>query len=110
MLTFQKFSEINSKRNQEVFPKLGWTESHWSNAIAGETGELCNMIKKRSRYELYEYKKESDNISIEELGKELADIVCYADLLATELGLNLENCIKQKFNEVSDRYGCDIKL
>lgn len=80
---------------------LDWTLADWSNAIAGETGEMCNLIKKIRR---------GDDVDVREVGKELADIVIYADLLADKLGLNLSDCIQQKFNEVSDRIGSEIKI
>jgi NTP pyrophosphatase (non-canonical NTP hydrolase) len=106
MLTFQRFSEINRLRNALHFPDCAkWEEAHWGNALAGEAGELCNIIKKRHRGW-----KESDNISDEEVGKEIADIICYCDLLAGKIGKNLADIVTQKFNEVSDRYDCDIKL
>jgi NTP pyrophosphatase (non-canonical NTP hydrolase) len=82
-------------------PCLEWTLADWSNAIAGETGEMCNMIKKIRR---------GDAIDPKEVGKELADIIIYADILASLLGLDLSDCIVQKFNEVSDRVGSDVKI
>jgi NTP pyrophosphatase (non-canonical NTP hydrolase) len=80
---------------------LEWTLADWSNAIAGETGEMCNLIKKIRR---------GDDIDPKEVGKELADIVIYADILASLLGLELSDCVVQKFNEVSDRVGSDVKI
>jgi NTP pyrophosphatase (non-canonical NTP hydrolase) len=75
----------------------------WATALAGETGELCNLIKKVER---------GDNIlSIhEQLSKEAADIVIYLDLLCTKLDIDLQAAIIQKFNEVSDRVNSPIKL
>jgi NTP pyrophosphatase (non-canonical NTP hydrolase) len=80
---------------------LEWSLADWSNAIAGETGEMCNLIKKIRR---------GDDIDPKEVGKELADIVIYADILASVLGLNLADCITQKFNEVSDRVKSEVKI
>lgn len=80
---------------------LEWTLADWSNAIAGETGEMCNLIKKIRR---------GDDIDPREVGKELADIVIYADILASLLGLELSDCVVQKINEVSDRVGSDVKI
>lgn len=78
-----------------------WSLADWSNALAGETGELCNWIKKIRR---------GDNIDLAEVGKELADIVIYADLLADKLGLSLSDCITSKFNEVSERVHSSVKI
>jgi NTP pyrophosphatase (non-canonical NTP hydrolase) len=106
MLTFDKFSETNRRRNREYFADCKeWLEVDWGNAIAGEVGELCNMIKKRRRSW-----KDSDRIPDVELGKEIADAICYLDLLADKLGLNLGEIVASKFNEISDRYDCNIKL
>lgn len=108
MLTFEKLREINSRRNltlHELYKCRNWDEVDWSNAIAGEAGEICNATKKRSRGA-----KPEDQIPLLELGKEIADTVLYCDLLASHLGLKLEDLVELKFNEVSDRYNCDIKL
>ena len=106
MLSFEEFSKINRQRNSEYFADCKeWLEVDWGNAIAGEAGELCNMIKKRRRNW-----KESDRIPDEDLGKEIADVVCYLDLLANKLGLSLEEIVRNKFNEISNRYDCPVKL
>lgn len=47
---------------------------------------------------------------IKEIGKELADIITYADLFAARLGIDLGQIVRDKFNEVSDRVGSEIKL
>ena len=51
-----------------------------------------------------------DNIPASELGKELADIIMYVDLIAAKAGLSLSQCVIDKFNEVSDRIGSDVKF
>lgn len=101
-LSFNELSFVNSKRCEASFHPIDqWSPTDWACALAGETGEACNLIKKLHR---------GEDINIEEIGKELADVVIYADLLATRLGLNLGDCVKEKFNEVSDRVGSNIKL
>lgn len=100
-LSFEKLKEINDRRNQLFFECHDWTLTDWGCAIAGEVGETCNKLKKRRRGEI---------VSLEEIGDEIADVVLYADLLATKLGLDLGECVKRKFNIVSDRVGADIKL
>jgi NTP pyrophosphatase (non-canonical NTP hydrolase) len=100
----EKLRKANAIRlyNTPAYAKcLDWTLADWSNAIAGETGEMCNLIKKIRR---------GDAIDVKEVGKELADIVIYADILASLLELNLGECVKEKFNEVSDRVGSDVKI
>lgn len=75
----------------------------WSTAVAGEAGELCNIIKKVTRGDSI------PNYRVE-VGKEAADVVIYLDLLCTKIGIRLEDYIIIKFNEVSDRVKSDIKL
>lgn len=104
-LQFNQLRKANDRRAIEVFGHEAgledWSPAEWTNALAGEAGELCNLTKKMLR---------DGNISREEIGKEIADVVIYADLVALRLGLKLEDLVRQKFNEVSDRRGSDIKL
>lgn len=46
----------------------------------------------------------------ENIGKELADVVIYADLLAARLGISLGDAVRKKFNEVSERVGSDVRI
>jgi len=72
--------------------------------MAGECGEACNLTKKMLRGD------RGGKKDIKELGKEIADVVVYADLLAAAAGINLEKAIIQKFNEVSKRRKSKIRL
>lgn len=105
-LTFRRLRKTNVRRCNTAFAhKLdNWSLAEWSNAMAGEAGETCNVTKKilRGDHPLDHYKKD--------LAKEIADVVVYADLLAAAAGINLEKAVIQKFNEVSDRRNCNIKL
>lgn len=49
-------------------------------------------------------------VTAADVGKELADVVIYADLWAQHLGLDLEELIRNKFNEVSVRHGAPERL
>lgn len=102
MITFEQLKKANETRCGAAFhPIQSWSPTDWACAMAGECGEACNMIKKLRR---------GDDIDIAEIGKELADVVIYADLLALRLGLDLGDCVVQKFNEVSERRGSDVRL
>lgn len=106
-IEIDNFSFINAKRAQEFgFGKNGQNleslpEIYWSNALCGEAGELANMIKKRHL---------GKEIPTKDVLKEIADIVTYADILCTKLGGKLSDVLVEKFNEVSDRHGCEIKI
>lgn len=41
-----------------------------------------------------------------DLGKEIADVFTYLDLIATKNGINIWEEVKEKFNEVSDEMQC----
>ena len=106
-LRFSQLHNASYRRAVEVFGHQeglrDWSPAEWSNALAGEAGELCNMTKKLLR-------DGPASIDMAELGKEIADVVIYADLVATRMGFKLEDLVRQKFNEVSERRGSDIKL
>ena len=128
MLTFKKFSEANLQRCNESFrPIQEWSPNDWATAMAGECGEACNVAKKMRRlfekpevaqyYRMikplkYSHKEEISQYEYlrGELARELADVITYVDLFATRMGINLEDALISKFNEVSDRVYSTIKL
>lgn len=69
--------------------------SYWGCALAGEVGELCNMIKK--------YERDGQLFSKEQYGHELADIFIYTVLTARQLDINLEQAIIEKLAIVEKR-------
>lgn len=102
-LTFSRLRKTNVTRCEKYIKHrlTEWTAAEWSNAMAGECGEACNLTKKLRR---------GDKIDIKDIGKELADVVCYADLLAAKLGIDLGDAIVEKFNEVSHRWNVPMYL
>jgi len=85
-----------------------WTILEWAGAMCGEAGEAANVAKKIRRDGPF-YGRELVQMRTA-LAHELADVVCYAVLVAERMGIDLQDAIREKFNEVSDRRGCDIKL
>jgi NTP pyrophosphatase (non-canonical NTP hydrolase) len=81
-----------------------WALSAWSNAVLGELGEAANIIKKieRGDFPLEQVR--------EILGKELADVLTYLDILAYRVGVDLGRATIEKFNEVSVRVGSTVRL
>lgn len=101
-LNFKKLRKVNLKRCEQSFhPLHDWSGTDWACAVAGEVGEACNIIKKFKR---------GDYVTLSDLESEIADIIIYVDLLAAFYGIDLSECVKDKFNEVSDRVGSNIKL
>lgn len=101
-LDFDRLRRANVRRCEDVFhPLNSWSPQDWACAMAGETGEACNLIKKMRR---------GEPIDLAEIGDELADVVIYADLLAARLGIDLGEAVRVKFNHVSTKRGSEVKL
>jgi NTP pyrophosphatase (non-canonical NTP hydrolase) len=81
-----------------------WALSTWCNAVLGELGELANLIKKIERGDCTLEEKRAD------VGKELADVLTYLDILAFRCGVDLGQATIDKFNEVSRRVGVPVRL
>lgn len=81
-----------------------WSPAQWLQAVVGEVGEYANLRKKHERGDVdaEAFKKEAAD--------ELADIVCYLDILAFQLGINLGEATMNKFNRVSERVGCKVQI
>jgi NTP pyrophosphatase (non-canonical NTP hydrolase) len=77
------------------------------NELAGETGEVCNVIKKLER-ERHGWSGSRD--TKEHLAQELADIVICADLVAIAAGIDLDAAVEAKFNETSEKVGLPHRL
>ena len=93
-----------------------WSPGDWMTAIVGELGEAANIMKKvrRGDYALDDVvtfkEKEGPTTPRKELAKEFADVACYLDILAMQFDVDLGDTIVEKFNEVSARFNCDVKL
>lgn len=92
-----------NKARQDKYPS-GWDLPRWGNAVAGETGEMCNIIKKIDRGD---FNLDSGR---QDLADEVGDIVCYLDLLCQHAGIDLKSAIVHKFNKTSYKIGSDITL
>ena len=113
-MNIKEFQETNKKRSLESFPGCKkWTLGDWGNALAGETGELCNFIKKIRRIEV-EASTLNSNMSMGELikavGEEMGDIMSYLANIASELNLDLEKETVKKFNKVSEILDSEYRL
>jgi NTP pyrophosphatase (non-canonical NTP hydrolase) len=75
--------------------------------LAGEVGEACNIIKKMERERIG---IRGARATLEELAEELADIVICADLIAMDVGIDLDAAIARKFNITSQKYGLTTRM
>lgn len=120
-LTFGKLRDANRRRLPLFKNRAGqvahekadgsdWNIAEWMNAVAGEVGEACNYAKKLRRGDFGEPGSAAYRQGELLLLDEIADFVVYGDLAAMQAHGDLGQAVIKKFNEVSDRVGCDVKL
>ena len=114
-LTFAALRSANTQRLPQFKNKHGglahskpdgsdWSPAQWLQAVVGELGEYANLRKKHERGDVdaVEFQREAAD--------ELADVATYLDILAMQLGVDLGKAIASKFNRVSERVGCGVRL
>lgn len=106
-LTFDELREANYRRQREWDEGSKLTEEYFGNALAGETGEACNVVKKLARQRMG---LRGSRATAEDLAKELADVIIYADLLAKSFNIDLGEAVRAKFNETTIKYNLTTKL
>lgn len=102
-----RLPQFKNRKGEYVHTKADgsdWALSAWSNAVAGEAGELCNLIKKieRGDHTLEEVR--------EEVAYEIADVITYLDILALRCGIDMGDATRVKFNIVSERVGVNVRI
>lgn len=109
-ISFDNLRKVNVLR-MEYFGHgdlaTGWNVAEWGCALAGETGELCNILKKINRNAGFD---PSYNELRHLAAEEIADVAIYLDLISSKLGLHLDGCIKRKFNQTSEKHGFPHRL
>lgn len=66
--------------------------------LAGESGEVCDLIKKREFHNRY------NECPVERVEEELGDVMWYVANLCTELGLDLETVLQKNELKLKRRY------
>lgn len=106
-LRFADLRDANAKRQREWCPDATPDLSFRGNELAGETGEACNVIKKLER-ERQGWR--GSRATREQLAEELADVIIVADLIALDLGIDLGEAVRAKFDATSAKYGLSVKI
>lgn len=116
---FRQFSRINLSRAAR-WHRGGldeWSVTDWSNAFAGEAGELCNAVKKFRRVEDALQGHDGDTPqpksreqAVRAIAKEIGDVYAYLDLTAQRFGLDTFECIRDTFNQISEREGMPQRI
>lgn len=112
-MNLEKFSEVNLLRCEAptgfAHALESWSLSDWFTATLGELGEAANIAKKLNRVRdgIRGNKEATDELRTK-LGRELADVFIYLDLLAQRAGLSLSKIVPEVFNAKSQELGCEI--
>ena len=110
-LSFSELREVNVHRCINGFGHRleDWSPAEWLCALCGEAGEAANIAKKIIRHRDKVAGNKGEDMDLEalrlKLGRELADVVIYADLAAASQGLDLGKLVKQTFNAKSREIG-----
>jgi NTP pyrophosphatase (non-canonical NTP hydrolase) len=83
------------------------TLSYRGNELAGEVGEACNIIKKLERERMG---IAGSRATLADLAEELADVIICADLIAMQLGIDLDRAVAEKFNRTSEKVGLTTRM
>lgn len=113
MANAKRVGQFKNRRGEPAHAKADgsdWSIAEWTNAIAGEVGEACNLAKKLRRGDFGPRESQDYILAMHELARELADVVIYADLAAQQLGWSLADAIIEKFNEKSNEVQSDVFL
>lgn len=105
--------ELNRERCDRWHPPSNddWTLGDWSNALAGEVGELANVVKKMRRHQsnaAVTYNTPPADELRRAFAVEVADVLLYLDLLCWKAGLEpdeLAAALVGKFDAVSAMQG-----
>ena len=110
-LGFSDLRKANLARQAHWGGSDNWTLADWSNAVAGEVGEACNVVKKLRRPELGTVGNEYDaSVYRDQLESEIGDVLIYLDLLANAAKLDLGECVSRAFNEKSAKLNMPVRL
>lgn len=106
-LKFEDLRYANGQRQKEWDPDGKITPLFAALELAGEVGELMNMVKKMEREKLGLV---GTTIRYSELAEEFADVLVTLDLLAMHFSIDLGYVTQLKFNKDSRAKGFETRL
>lgn len=102
MISFDELRQKNIDRCPHYgYPVEEKSPMGWLDRVGDEFLELCDVVEAHDTG--------FDTLK-EDIGKEIADVVTFCDLLATRYGFNLGKLVLDKFNEISERVGSDVRM
>lgn len=101
-LTFNVLREANNSRQREWPGNEQADTAFRAIELAGEAGEVCEAVKKFLRLKRG---IKGSTATREDIASEMGDLLVSLDLLAVDLGINLGEAVREKFNATSAKYG-----
>ena len=98
------FKNAKGERAHSKIDGSDWSRGEWMCALVGEVGELANLLKKVQRGDMTLSEAHGA------IANELADVQTYLDILAFQCGVDLAGATIRKWNEVSHRVNCPIRI
>ncbi len=86
-----------------IYPNKGSNITYLALGLAGETGEICEKIKKIIRDDGGKVSNEKKEL----LKKEMGDVFWYLASLGVELGLHLDDIAQANIDKLQDRKNRD---
>lgn len=105
-LSVKETAQYNT-HNSVIYPALG---------LAGETGEVVDVVKKAIRYQkkdeafsLIQIDKKGNRDRTEDIKLELGDVMWYWCNLTIDLGFNPEEILQMNYDKLHKRYDVPTK-
>ena len=96
-LTFREYQDRTA--DTAIYPNVGENPIYPTLGLAGETGEVCEKVKKVIRDKNGTFDAET----VAALRKELGDVLWYVARLADELGLDLDEIAADNLAKLASR-------
>jgi len=101
-VTFNVLRQANQNRQREWPGNEKADLAFRAIEVAGEAGEVSEAVKKFLRAERG---IKGSTATRDDIASEMGDLLVSLDLLADELGINLGEAVRRKFNATSEKYG-----
>ena len=85
------FNEYQKQAIQTVIYPVEGRITYPALGLVNEAGEVAGKVKKRIR---------GDGVPLEEIGKEIGDVLWYCAVLAHDLGMSLDDIAKQNLDKL----------
>jgi len=106
-MTLEELRIANTLRNKEWDPDGQIDVGFRSIEMMGEVGEMFNVVKKLERERMG---LRGSRDTKEHLAEEMADVLICLDLIAMQLGINLTEAVRLKFNASSEKHNLSVFL